>query len=504
MENNRDSLDYQGPTKEYEPPIGSNPPSGQRFVPIGDDGYYNFDNLPSLLDTIIKQTKLIIEKSNTELDKFTLKINNEKLLEAQNVIWPETISDVKKYVTYNQYKALESRTDRASKYIKDAYRDAIRGEEGSGVFDIKQIANILNVEAQNVKGFIDAYNQAEVSDSAQSRIQELFEDWAKSSLRHTGRLLSFFEKGKQKNTSQIPAPQMATIQETDAAKYQALFKARINAVNLEIDREMSNFERHFLNSSDIFYNKFLGPSLSFHLNAGRDLEMMGNDNTMLGAEAAKVNESLSINMETALLDLFHRSEIFDLKIATIEDRIGRRESLKEVFKQLSDKSGVTSSTFISEIPDLPSDGSLVKELKAQNAVQASVSGLFSSHNSLTGRDANDAHPQYLLKTGGEIQGDITVKDGVKIDGVDFSKHSHTGADGSEKIHGSSIQSGTLSSVVVDTDESVSKPVNLRLVELQEGGSDGSSGLFVANLNWDSLDESQMYEIQITKRDSTPS
>ena len=504
MSEDRNDLSYQGPNKEYESGVGANRDVIKPLPLLDDSGYYNFDNLGSQLDTIIEKTNLIIDKSTQELGKFSLKINNEKLLEAQNVIWPESIADVKNYVTYNQYKALEPRTDRASKYIKDAYRDSIRGEEGSGLFDIQKLANIVNVEAKNVKGFIDAYNQANIDDSAQSRIQELFQDWASSSLRHTGRLLSFFEKGKQTNTSQIPEPQMATITESDAVRYQALFKARINAVNLEIDREMSNFERHFLNSSDIFYHKFLGPSLKFHLNAGRDLAIMGNDNTLLGSEAAKVNESLSINMETALLDLFHRSEIFDSKISTIENGIGRRESLKEVFKQMSEKSGVKVTAFISEIPDLPSDNSLVQELKTQNTVQESVSGLFSSHNSLTGRDSADAHPQYLLKSGGEILGDISVKDGIKIDGVDFSEHSHTGADGSSKISGSSILDGTLSSSVVDVSETVPKPINLKVIGFGEGDSSGELTSISAKINWDSLDDGQVYEIQITKRDSATS
>jgi hypothetical protein len=504
MSENRNDLRYQGPDRDYEAGPGSNTEVINPLPPVQDGEYYNFDNLASQLDLIIQQTNLIEDKSTVELSKFNLKINNEKLLEAQNVIWPETIPDVKNYVTYNEYKALEPRTDRASKYIKDAYKDSIRGEEGSGLFDIKKLAKILNVEAKSVKGFIDAYNQASVDDSAQSRIQELFQDWASSSLRHTGRLLSFFEKGKQANTSKIPEPQMATISESDAVRYQALFKARINAVNLEIDRELSNFERHFLNSSDVFYNKFLGPSLKFHLNAGRDLAVMGNDNTLLGAEAAKVNESLYINMETALLDLFHRSEIFDLKISTIEDRIGRRESLKEIFKQMSQKSGVTATVFISEIPDLPSDRSLVKELETQNTVQQSISGLFSSHNSLTGREAADAHPQYLLKSGGEVTGDISVDSGIKIDGVDFSAHAHTGLDGSTKISGTSILEGTLETSVVDVSESVPKPVDLKLIGFQEGGQSGDVTLLSAQFNWGSLDENQIYEVQITKRDSATS
>ena len=50
----------------------------------------------------------------------------------------------------------------------------------------------------------------------------------------------------------------------------------------------------------------------------------------------------------------------------------------------------------------------------------------------------DHHPQYLLRSGGTIFGDIIVEDGITIDGVDISAHAHTGDDGSVKIKSTDI------------------------------------------------------------------
>ena len=58
--------------------------------------------------------------------------------------------------------------------------------------------------------------------------------------------------------------------------------------------------------------------------------------------------------------------------------------------------------------------------------------LKSSHSLLQDLE-EDHHPQYLLKDGGRIIGDILVAEGVTIDGVDLNTHAHTGTDGSTKI-----------------------------------------------------------------------
>ena len=500
MSDNNNDLGYSGPEKEYRPQIGSNLGLPVNELNTFDDRIYNYETLVTQLDQIIKDTNLVETLSEEELNKFTLKITTDKLSEAQSSIWPQSIPDVKDYVTYNEYKALGTRLDRASKYIKDEYTKNIRGEQGSGVFDIQRIAKVVNAEAKNIKGFLNANSISDISDSAQKRIAELFQDWSTSALSHSKRLLSFFSERGKENTSKVPESEVASITEQDAGRYQALFKARINAVNLELDREMSNFERHFLTSSDIFYSKFLGPAVKFHKGAGSELIYKTDQTTMLGREVIKANESVGVNMTTALADLIQRNEIFETKILSLESSIGRRESLKQVFQQFAIKNGRGPSIFLDSVPDKKLDLNLSQAIVSASA-SLKTSNLTSSHNTLSNRDDPNAHPQYILKSGDKITGNIEVADGVKIDGVDVSAHNHSGLDGSQKIGGHSILPNSLPASAIDIDQFIQKPTNLRLVGYSDGGKIGETAIVNANFFWESEDPNQMYEIQITKRDS---
>lgn len=500
MSDNYSDLDFSGPSREYKGQRGSNNPTSNINIPTFDGSDYSRQSLDRQLNEVIKQTELLINSADEDLEKFNLKIETDKLMEAQKAIWPESIPEVKDYVTYNQYKSLEGKLDRASKYIRDQYLSNIRSESGTGSLDVRKVASVLNIEATNIKGFLDAY-VGNVDDPAVERAQELLQDWATSALVHSGRLWSYFSEGDKKNASKIPESEMALIQEQDAGKYQALFKAKVNAVNLELDRDISSFEKHFLTSSDLFYNKFLGPSIKFKLGAGNSLELKSNDNTVLGLEIKKAVESLNINTQAGLTDLLERNQIFSVKINNIENTIGRRESLKGIIENFSSKSNIKRSPFTDDGVDVVTDEKLAAALSGSTVFDE----FSSAHGTLVGRAAEDAHPQYLLKAGDTITGDITVKDGIRVDGVDLSAHSHTGEDGSQKIAGLSILDNTLTSSVVDSGEYIDKPMNLRVLSgFEDGGTFGGATFLGANLFWESNNQNQMYEIQIVQRDgATP-
>ncbi|PJF37946.1 MAG: hypothetical protein CUN55_19500, partial [Phototrophicales bacterium] len=73
----------------------------------------------------------------------------------------------------------------------------------------------------------------------------------------------------------------------------------------------------------------------------------------------------------------------------------------------------------------------------------------SSHDDLADAEKDDAHPQYLLKKGDTLTGDIALADGVKIGGVDIATHAHTGTDGTAQIDGSSIKNSSITTSNLD-------------------------------------------------------
>jgi hypothetical protein len=97
------------------------------------------------------------------------------------------------------------------------------------------------------------------------------------------------------------------------------------------------------------------------------------------------------------------------------------------------------------------------------------SDLISNHASLDNL-LEDHHPQYLLKNGGVITGDISVSGNAKVDGVKISSHSHNGSDGSERIRASDIDYSSTkedSSVVPNKPSSLS--VSQYVTDIVDGG-----------------------------------
>ena len=56
---------------------------------------------------------------------------------------------------------------------------------------------------------------------------------------------------------------------------------------------------------------------------------------------------------------------------------------------------------------------------------------------MDGVEDDDAHPQYLLKAGDTLTGDILLGEGVTIDGIVPSTHTHTEDDGTPHLTGAS-------------------------------------------------------------------
>jgi len=487
---------YQGPNKEYTPQMGS---LGQRQDQrvVGGINPYSKATLISILDQIIEETDVISRSADEVMKSFNLLINTEKLKTAQSAIWPSVVGDPVDYITYSQYKALLSYSDRASLHIVQQYRAAAQGEQGSGALDVDRVSSVINTEAKNIKGFLNDYS-SEINDSAEQRSLEMLQDWASETLRHTGRLRSYFQARSPQDTSKIPDSEMVKIEKSEAAKYQSLFKAKINAINLNLNKDLEDFEKLYTKSSEIFYGKFLGPSIKFNRDIGTDLEAKSNDGTVLGREVGLAMESIVTNTKAALTDMIQRNISFFKKINAIEDKIGKRDSFKDIMKQLSIKSGNSSTKFIEDDPDPNTTSDLVSNLSGGSAY---LDSFLSNHNSLSGRELDDAHPQYILKAGDTIAGDIEVEDDVKIGGIVFSTHEHNGLDGSSKISGSSLVEGTLSTGSVNVDELVDKPINLKVIDYAENSTATGDRVLDAKLIWESKNENQMYEIQILKRES---
>ena len=108
----------------------------------------------------------------------------------------------------------------------------------------------------------------------------------------------------------------------------------------------------------------------------------------------------------------------------------------------------------------------------------------------------------MLRSGGIITGDIELKEGVKISGIDFANHSHSPADGSSIIKSSNIdyQSDRENDSAIlqfsKSDEPISISVDSYVQDILVGGVPVVDVLVSTSVNSD-VEEKGRYDIIVS-------
>jgi hypothetical protein len=445
-------LSYKGPDKNYKSQPGSGRIQTQQNHTAGY-GYGDVNRLKSNLSKLIQTSAEIIENSNNELKQFSLDLtSSDKLMSAAKATWSNFEEDKHSIIPYSYYSELENSTNRSSKHIHNEFKKALRDPNGSSAIDVKFMAEVVSNEAEKISSLLDVH-MSDNKDSAEHRLVELFLEWTNDCSRHLTRLNSFFNLDLGERNKKIPKEELDSLTKNEATQYQALFTVKNNALNQEIDMKFDELKRKYLNTSDIFYSKFLGPSLSMRTRVSKNIPSGRSDE----AFASAINDITSAadrNMTIGIYDTLERANDFNQLFMEIENRISLRENYNSYIRQLQ-PIGVSYSKTVQNSQDI-SDVGLTAE--------ASINSLANTHNRLSGRSDISAHPQYLLKDGDRVTGDINILSGSKIDNVSPSLHSHSGADGSVKISGSAILNNTITSKIVDKTESIKAPHNVRVID----------------------------------------
>lgn len=489
-----DSIEYTGPEKEYTPDTGTAIKEPTTVRTSRYLGYHDIDKLRDNLKKIVTQTDNTINAANNELSNFNLNvIKDSNLDKAHAQLWPTELGDRTSYISYDQYKSLALDNHRAADFIKKSYEQAIRGPEGTDALDVKELAVLTKKEALLIQQFLDTY-LGRIDDTAEFRTLELFQDWATSALTHTGRG-GLNLQSSQQNELPISTAELDQVSTKEVREYQALFQVKVNAINVEITQQIDQLKKTYADMSEIYYKKFLGPSLQFRVNYGRNLESKTDQNSVLGSQVSQAINSFNINLNVALSDLLKRNQIFNDRIQAIGARIQMRSNYRAVMKQLTSKGASVESSFAQVV--VAPDVQAYYENKLVSATPSVASDPFvSPHSALDGIEDPQAHPQYLNKSGDTITGTILVDDGVTIDGIDLGKHEHSGDDGSERVKGFNLEPKTLITSTVDPTEVVPKPLNLRLLETDVSTLAGGASLINIKIGWDNSAEGLLYETQV--------
>lgn len=472
---NRD-LSYSGPEKEYQPPIGSNRPIAPYQKAITINAADKLDSLRKELLILEEKSNSVISKSEKELSELFLNLNvSEERKTAAVNIWSNFNEQSNNLVSFKQIKELENNIDRFSKYVVSEYKKDLRKPNGSSAIDIRDIAHIILGEIQKMSQIVNA-KIIENNSGANDRFVELFLEWTVDVKDHLERLNSFFGIPRKQRNKIIPKDELNSVSYNDAVKYQALFTVNVNALNQEIDDKLNEIKRTFLNHSDIFYQKVVYPLLNLDVNITEELRTT-MDRTELSALTTDTRNAINRNIVVSLYDAADRNEKFNTSLVYIEERISARENYLSYIRQLEEKGKKSPTNLV--------------EFKEENNLSLKIQptqSLFNSHNTLTSREADDAHPQYLLRSGDTLSGDLSFKDDTLLDGISPSKHVHSGGADGQKITGTSIVNHSLPSSSVGS-VNVDKPIDLQILSIKPSQLDVE-----CDLVWFVKNEVNIYEI----------
>ena len=326
------------------------------------------------------------------------------------------------------------------KFLQE-YEHAIAHSTFSYFFQFRKLLNYLLNEVKSIQislltDFGDAYEN-----ELQQKIAVHYDSWGKTALHYTSRIA----KTIISKPGEIPGTELDQISKEQASKFQAFFAIKLNAVNSEIEDILSSLKRDLHDNSEIFYTRYINPALKFSSDISNPLELdyqttsVGKSIPFLAEELLIASVLMKGNFTSVVADIIDRHHTVIGKTDALLRLVHEKRKYANFIAQMSFK-GVQKPNLLLSVSD-----DWVSSLFRQVFISPTrKDDLKSSHSLLQGLD-EDHHPQYLLKDGGRIIGDILVAEGVTIDGVDLSTHAHTGTDGSTKI--SSLDSNAISSTV---------------------------------------------------------
>lgn len=508
---NDDHIGYSGPTKEWGPLPQSRGPSRARGRIINDGRYSSIELLRRNLGILKAESADTIREAEESLRSFNLNIDSDTSLEkAQQAEWPATLGNTKNYVTYAQNKTMIQRVSRGSNYIHKEYNNAIRGAWGTPAADVAQFSSGIHSEAIRIENFLDDYISEVSNEQSQQRAIELLHDWTLKAIESSGQFRHILA-AKDQRQQRYTQSDLDKTTPAQAKQYQAILQVQLNQTASSVQEIQEDLSKHLGANAELYYDGYLGPALKFRRQISSSINSPSSSSKIV-QEMHQASAVLDDNTQVLLADLMKRNQIFADKSIKLFARVGEGELRRKSIKDLAIKGKLPKNPFRDLLLDpeelehfeIEYEG-WINEIESQatpnysnEAYATQPSNRFESpHSDLAGRTDELAHPQYLLKDGGTITGNIFVEDGVKIDGVDVSAHAHTGNDGSFQINGSSITAGTLPTTAFDNSDNSDGIADFRLVGYDTSVTIVGDTIYEATLAWEG-DDGKQFEIQVAR------
>jgi len=271
-------------------------------------------------------------------------------------------------------------------------------------------------------------------DESQHQAAAFYFSWAKMAENHS-RLVT---EELSRQADSIPTSEVDNISKKQAAQFQAFFSIRVASYTEAVDNLLFSLKKDLEDTCDVFYKRFVAPSLRFKTKVAAPLELdllttsLGTQAPMLSEEVITAVNAFKGNFGSVLTDMVQRRNNIQAKFDKLLSFNIQRKKYISYIDSLAVKASSRPKIVLSNVDDVTSnlfDSIFIDKSKRES--------LKSSHDNLDDLE-KDSHPQYLLRSGGNLFGDISVAEGVTIDGVDLDQHAHTGSDGTVRIKSTDI------------------------------------------------------------------
>ena len=452
-----------------------------------DDLSYFVDELENLLNQINldpNATPAISEYHRYVWSEIS-KINDQSLGE----------NTLPKFISHAEYMYAEKHGCRGCRKFMKEYDQLISSTTFGHIYSFRKIIKAIANEAECIKKSLMTDFGDDYEDESQQQVATYYLYWLKMATHYQRR----FEDAIPASPVLLPESEVDKVTKRQAGQFQAFFSIRVNSETVSINNQIESLNKDLGQDCNVFYTKFLGPSIKFKTKVGGDLALdfrttnMLSEMPRLAEEAVTAVLTIEGNFKSILTDLLERRNIMIKKVDSLYQSILQRRKYVLYISQLASKAISKNKIVTSEF-----NQDYVSAAQYAVADRSYITeSLKSSHSSLDDL-GEDSHPQYLLKTGGNISGDVSVDPNVTIDGVDLSTHSHTGYDGSTKIRSididyTSVRDDYRSNGFLDVKDILDVKIESFIPDILIGGVPVADAVITINIPDDLKDK---YEFEI--------
>lgn len=396
------------------------------------------------------------------------------------------------YICFDEYVFAENYMSTASRRLISDFDRLVAHSTFSYFFQIRKLLNYFLTEIFNIKNSLLFDFGETYENESQQKIALRYDTWSKMALHYTRRIASTIIAQPDK----IPNAEVDKISKKQAAQFQAFFAIRLNAVDSEINDILSILKRDLGEDSEVFYKRYVSGALRFNKGIVEPLDLDYNttsfsrDFPFLGSELVVATSVLQGNFSAVHADIIERYENFITKVDALMSLIHEKRRFASYISQLADIA-VQKRKIIETVAD-DKYASLFRSIIITDAAKSKFD---SGHGNLDDLE-EDHHPQYLLKSGGVITGDISIAGNVKVGGISIADHEHNGMDGSNRISPASIDYESIRNSG-NIDNYVSKPKSVTIDGFVSDVIDGGVPVFDTIINIEIDDEiANNYEFEL--------